>query len=461
MGRDFVKALIDAGFQGILYPINPGGGEVLGLKIYTNIREITGPVDYVISAIPAKHVLQLLADCIAKRVKAIHLFTAGFGEIEGETGRQLQSQILAIAKANGIRLIGPNCMGLYSPKTGLSFARDLPNQGGFSKTAGQLSFISQSGGNSIYCIRNANATGIYFSKVVSYGNAIDIDETDLLEYLSNDNDTKIIAAYIEGVKDGRRLINALKNITCIKPTIILKAGGTEEGTRAAASHTGAVAGSKVLWHYLLKQTGAIQADSIDEIVDIATLFLKIKAPQGRNAMIFGTGGGATVKAADDCTISGLKLPAIPGELRIELARIFGSEAGNIFRNPLDLMPVLSDDELVQTLKMIADEDIVDMLILQVAFDTWSLMDKAYAIKLYINSTIRLKSLIDKPVIAVFHYVATDESDDLAKAHRAILAEAGIPVFPSIQRAAKALNKFIQYDEQFVSHHQVVTQHGYY
>jgi acyl-CoA synthetase (NDP forming) len=452
MGRDFVKAFIDAGFRGSLYPINPAGGEVLGLKIYTNIREIPGPVDFVISAIPARFVLQLLDDCIAKRVKAIHLFTAGFAETEGETGKQLQSQILAIAQAHGIRLIGPNCMGLYCPKTGISFARDLPNQDGFSRIAGQFSFISQSGGNSIYCIRNANTAGINFSKVVSYGNAIDIDEVDLLEYLSNDNDTTIIGAYIEGVKDGRRLMKTLKNITRTKPVIILKVGETEEGTRAAASHTGALAGSKVLWPYLFKQTGVIQADSIDEIVDIAKLFLNIKVPKGRNTVIFGTGGGATVKAADDCTIYGLKLPAISKELRMELTRIYGAEAGNIFKNPLDLMPILSVDKLVQTLKMIADEDITDLLILQVAFDTWSLIEKSYAIKLYIDATIKLKSMIDKPVISVFHYVAADESDSLARSHRAILTEAGIPIFSSIQRAAQALDKFIQYNERFVPCH---------
>lgn len=452
MGRDFVKAFIDAGFQGSIYPINPSGGEILGRKIYTNIREIPGLVDYVISAIPAKYALQLLSDSISKGVKAVHLFTAGFGEIEDETGKQLQSKILATAKVHGIRLIGPNCMGLYCPKTGLTFARDLPNQGGFSKIAGHVSFISQSGGNSIFCIRKANAAGIYFSKVVSYGNGIDIDETDLLEYLSNDKDTGIIAAYIEGVRDGRRLISLLKNVTRTKPVIILKVGGTEEGTRAAASHTGAIAGSKTLWPYLFKQTGAIQADTIDEIVDITALFLNIRVPKGRNAVIFGQGGGATVKAADDCTISGLKLPAIPIELRLKLANIFGAEAGNIFRNPLDLMPILSVEDLAQTLKIVADANTTDLLILQVAFDTWSLMDKSYAIKLCIQSAIRLKFLIDKPIVAVFHYLATDESDSLAKSQRAVLAEAGIPVFPSIQRAAKALDKFIQYNTRFIPYH---------
>jgi len=169
-------------------------------------------------------------------------------------------------------------------------------------------------------------------------------------------------------------------------------------------------------------------------------------------VIFGTGGGATVKAADDCIISGLKLPAIPKELRMELTRIYGAEAGNIFKNPLDLMPVLPVDKLVQTLKMIADRDITDLLILQVAFDTWSLIEKSYAIKLYIDATITLKSLIDKPVITVFHYVAADESDRLARSYRALLTEAGIPIFSSIQRAAKAMDKFIRYNERFISCH---------
>ncbi|MDD4874733.1 MAG: CoA-binding protein, partial [Dehalococcoidales bacterium] len=174
MGRDFVQAFIDAGYKGKLYPINPRGGEVLGLKVYRNIMEIEGPVDYVISAVPSKYTEQLMTDCVSKHVRAVHLFTAGFGEIQDEAGKHLQEQILSIAKPNNIRLIGPNCMGIYCPKNGITYARELRNQPAFSRTAGHVSFISQSGGNSIYCIRKATAAGIYFSKVVSYGNAVDI-----------------------------------------------------------------------------------------------------------------------------------------------------------------------------------------------------------------------------------------------------------------------------------------------
>ena len=448
MGRDFIKALLNAGFPGALYPLNPSGGEILGLKIWKHVREIPGPIDYVISAVPARYARHLLNDCIEKGVKIVHFFTAGFGEIENEGGKRLQADIYKMAKEHGIRIIGPNCMGVYCPASGLSFARDLPNQPGFPTTSGEVGFISQSGGNAIYFVRKAANAGIYCSKVVSYGNAIDVNESDLLEYLAKDADTKIIAAYIEGVQDGRRFIRLLSETSETKPVIIFKAGDTEEGTRAAASHTGAMSGAKVLWPHLLKQTGAIQAGSIDEIVDLTLLFLTIKPPKGRNAVIFGTGGGATVKAADDCALSGLELPPIPADLRLRLRDIFGTEAGNIFTNPLDLMPILGTEELVDTIKMVVEGMGIDLLILQVAFDTWSLMDRAYSIHYYVDCTIRLKSFIDKPIVAVLHYVGSGEAEDLATCERARLLESGIPVFQSIERAARAVDRLIRYSQRF-------------
>lgn len=448
MGRDFVKALLNAGFPGSLYPLNPSGGEILGIKIWKHIKDIPEPIDYVISAVPAKYAKQLLNDCGEHGVKIVHFFTAGFGEIEDEGGKWLQADIYEMAKEHGIRIIGPNCMGVYCPASGLSFARDLPNQPGFPRTSGAVGFISQSGGNAIYFVRRVTNKGIYCSKVVSYGNAVDVNECDLLEYLANDADTKIIAAYIEGVQDGRRFFRLLRETSQSKPVIIFKAGDTEEGNRAAGSHTGAMSGAKALWPYLLRQTGAIQTGSVDEIVDLTMLFLTIKPPKGRKALIFGTGGGATVKAADDCAISGLELPPIPADLRLKLKNIFGAEAGNIFKNPLDLMPILGAEELIDTIKMVVEGMSIDLLILQVAFDTWSLIERELPIQYYVDCGIQLKSFMDKPIVAVFHYIGSSEAADLAKYECARLLKSGIPVFQSIERAARAMDRFIRYSQRF-------------
>jgi len=450
MGRDFIKAFLDAGFKGALFPLNPSGGTIFGLKIWKNIRDIPEQIDYVVSAIPARFAKQLINDCADHGVKIIHFFSAGFGEIENKEGKLLQDDILNFARSHGIRIIGPNCMGIYCPASGLSFARELPNQPAFPRISGSVSFISQSGGNAIYFIRKTASNCIYCNKVVSYGNGMDINESDLLEYFASDNDTKIVAAYIEGVRDGRRFLKVLNKTAHIKPVIIFKAGESDPGTRAAASHTGAISSSKILWSNILRQTGAIQAESMDEIIDLVTLFSDIKLAKGRKALIFGTGGGASVKAADDCAVSGLELPPIPPDLRLNLIDIFHGEAGNIFKNPLDLMPILNPEKLIETVRMLTDGMSIDLLILQVAFDTWSLMERAFPIHYFIDCAIGLKSLIDKPIVSVFHYICSNEAEQLAAYERGRLLANGIPVFQSIKCAGSVINKIIQYNRGFES-----------
>ena len=321
-GEFSCRNLINAGFKGKIYPVNPNGGEVSGLKIYPGFKDIPGKVDYVLSSIPAKHSLQLVEDCAGKGTRAIHFFTSGFGELDEDEGRELEAKLVEAATKNGIRLIGPNCMGIYCPAAGLSFGRDFP------KKSGPLSLIAQSGGNTVRCIWEATTRDIYFSKVISYGNAADLDETDLLEYLATDPETKIIAAYIEGVKDGMRFAKALKKACRAKPVIIFKAGATEIGTRTAASHTGAMTGSNRIWNALLVQAGAIQVNSIEEIFDVALLLLRRSLPGGKNVAIIGTGGGSSVKDADDCSNAGLTIPSLPDRVKQRLREIYQTSAGH-------------------------------------------------------------------------------------------------------------------------------------
>ena len=174
-GREFLNSLIDVGFEGKLYPVNHGGGEVHDLRIYPNITDIPDSIDYVISAIPAQQNLQLVVDSASKGVKAIHIFSSGFSEIADAEGAKLESQLTVVARQEGVRIIGPNCMGLYCPKTGLALSRELPKQ------SGATGFISQSGGNTAYAIREGALRGIHFSKAISYGNASDLNECDFLE----------------------------------------------------------------------------------------------------------------------------------------------------------------------------------------------------------------------------------------------------------------------------------------
>lgn len=282
--QGFLQALLSLEYKGRIYPVHPGEGEIFGFKIYPSIRDIPDTVDHVIVAVPAQHVPQLITDCSAKGVKAIHIFAAGFSEIEDEDGKRQQAEVVAAAQQAGIRIIGPNCMGLYCPKAGLAFGEGAP------KESGPVGFSSQSGGNSVYAIDEGAARGIYFSKVISYGNACDLNETDFLEYFTHDPETEIIALYIEGIKDGRSFIQALRQATKMKPVIVYKGGITESGGRAVASHTANISGQDTVWRSLLKQAGAIQVDSMDELLDIVLLFRYMPPPKGRNAAIIGTGG---------------------------------------------------------------------------------------------------------------------------------------------------------------------------
>lgn len=436
-GRGFMQILMDAGFKGKIYPINPIGGEVFGSKIYPSIKDIPGNVDYVISAIPARYTPQLVADCATKGVKAIQFFTSGFSEIEGDKGKQLESEILRIARQSGIRIIGPNCLGLYCPRTGLSFGRNFPKQGGW------LGFLSQSGGLSTYCIREASRRGIYFSKLVSYGNASDLNETDFLEYFTDDPETKIITAYIEGVRNGSRFIEAIKRATKVKPVIILKVGTTESGTRAVASHTSAIAGSNIIWENALKQAGAIQVRDMDELLDVALLFSRFTPPKGRNTAIVGMGGGASVLSADDCANAGLSLPPLPAQTRQKLKDICALEAGRFFGNPVDINVSMDPEMILKAINTILDCDQVDLLIIHMTFEA-ALIDSKEVFRPYIESILKLNIAAIKPVAVVLHFLATAEAKQLASEAHVRLSEAGFPVYPSLRRAASAINRFIEY-----------------
>jgi len=438
-GRLFTEALIDAGFDGKLYPVGREGGKIFGLEIYRSLGEVLDTVDYVISAIPAQHIPQLIVDCASKGVKAIHLFTAGFSEIDNKEGAQRQIETAALAQQIGIRIIGPNCMGLYCPKTRIAFHPDFP------KENGNIGFLSQSGGNAIHAVREGATKGIYFSKVISYGNAADLNECHFLEYLTYDPDTKIIAAYIEGINDGTRFVKALKEATRVKPVIIYKGGTTESGTRAVASHTGAMAGSGRVWDSLLKQTGAIQVHGMEELLDVLLLFQCMPPPKGKAAAILGIGGGRSVQAADTCAEAGLTVPLLPAETRHRLEGLYASETGASFRNPVD-MYFARWDLAQETIKVVADCDQIDLLIIHINLG-WNPRYEKNIIKPYVDLFTGLSKEISKPAAIVLQpfglarwAVSTPEAE-------VALYEAGFPVYSSVGQAARAIVKYVDYHQR--------------
>ena len=435
-GRLFLESLVDAGFDGKLYPVGRDEGELFGLKIYPSMNDIPDTVDYVISAIPAQYTPQLIVDSVRKGVKVIHLFTAGFSEIEDKQGEQRQAQITALARQTGIRIIGPNCMGLYCPKNKIAFHPDFP------KESGTVGFLSQSGGNSIYAVREAAMRGIYFSKVISYGNAADLNECDFLEYFTYDPDTKIIAAYIEGIANGTRFVQALKQATKVKPVIIYKGGNTESGTRAVASHTGAMAGSERVWQSLLKQVGAIQVNSMEEMLDVILLFRYMPPPKGRATAILGIGGGNSVQAADACSGAGLTVPLLPVEIRQRLKDLYASETGAAFRNPVD-MYFARWDLAQKTIKIVAECDQIDLLIIQITMG-WNPKYEKGLMEAYIGSFLGLGQQIQKPTAMVLQPFGLARRAQTTPEAEAALYKVGFPVYYSIADAATAIVKYTDY-----------------
>ena len=441
-GQRYLEAMLSYGFKGKIYPLNPKGGEIKGLRIYTNIKDIPEPVDYVISCVPARAVLQLIKDCAAKGVKVVQCYTAGFSETGLEEGKQLEREICSLSHRGGIRIIGPNCLGVYCPRANFSYHDNFP------KESGSTALICQSGGNTTYLVCEGGKRGIRFSKAISYGNAAAIDECDLLEHLAADPDTEIILAYIEGVKDGRRFNHVLKEAAQKRPVIILKGGTSESGARAAASHTGALAGSDKVWDGLLRQAGAVRVYSFEELIDMAVTFSHSFLPRGRRAGILGISGGATVLATDDCAGAGLVIPHFPKGLRKKLSDLLESETGAILNNPVDLAGTIRKLRVYDILNVLSSYEKIDLIMVHFPLGI-SLLPACMRSEFWdsvLENVIRAHRKSTKPImVVIYDLISKGDYEWMLEAQRKCY-EAGIPVYHSIGNAAKALDRFLRYYE---------------
>ncbi len=441
--RMFLDSLIEFGYQGQIYPVNPKLDQVSGLRAYPNIRDIPGPVDHVISLIPAEATPQLLTDCAVKRVKTAQLFTSGFVETGDEKGIRLQEELVRIARSGGVRLLGPNCVGIYCPGSRISYCADFP------KDAGRVGFIAQSGGYTYLAVRMGAGRGVYYSKVISYGNASDVNEADLLEYLASDPETDIISAYIEGTTDGKRLFRVLTEATAKKPVIIIKKGRTEAGRKGASSHTGALAGDDKVWDSALRQAGVIRVEDVDEMVDLLVTFLLLPTPRGRRAVVIGAGGGVSVRAAEECEAAGLMLPTVPDDLRRELNRHF-SLAGSMLRNPVDILAEpLGDGAWVAALKALDGWEESDILLWQMSPDMEPIRTEEFC-RIIIDirrAMVRAFSSIQKPKALVIHALETHSGLEEMVVLREACKERKIAFYPSVYRAALAISRYIEYQQR--------------
>jgi len=447
-GPSFLTALLDQGFEGDIYPVNPKYDEIAGLKAYGRVRDIPGPVDYVISSIPAAGVLDLIDDSVEKRVKCVHLFTARFSETGRKDAAELEREILRRAKAGGVRLIGPNCMGVYYPKVGIAFNDNMP------KESGTVGLASQSGAGVGEITGLAAPRGIRFSKAISYGNAIDFNECDYLEYLTQDPETEIILMYIEGLRDGKRFPSVLRKATAVKPVIILKGGRGSAGTRATASHTASLAGSQKLWESMIRQAGAISVSDTEEIVDVALSFCFSPPIRGRRVAVAGGSGGGSVWAADLCEEAGLNVIPLPQDMREELKRK-GNPIWDWIGNPADFSISSTGDrsDTFEIMRMMASHPDFDLLIVFMSGPGRGGRPGNVSIEEHLKQ-YELREVAGKPLIIIFQdrpmgppVKDVDLMMKMMGQMKDMLIEARVPLYPSIKRAANAAVKVIQYYER--------------
>jgi len=462
----YIEPLLKMGYQGKIYAINPKGGEILGLPVYRSLRDVPGPVDHVVSCVPAQETLGLLEECREVGTRVLQLYTAGFAETGEPELIELQRRLVEKARRYGIRILGPNCMGIYYPKSGISFCLNYPT------TVGSIGLISQSGSNSTYIIRSAVVRGLYFSKAVSYGNACDINECDLLDYLADDPETKVIAAYIEGTSDGQRLRKVLARAASIKPVVIYKGGYTEGGTRAAASHTGALAGSAAVWSGFLKQVGAIEVHTVDETVDMLAALLRMRPPRGLNTCAIGNGGGASLLATDELERAGFRLPPIPPDIRERLKELIPL-AGSMIRNPMDASPLFGaeqarlinrpgmtgwenalrearylrgDGGIGDFMAALDDWPEIDSLIFHYSLDSLPGIIRDWIIATGSGPPIVAAKECHLPVATVVHFIANEDSWLPSLKTQRMCIEAGFPLFLSMRGAARAIRRLVEFNK---------------
>jgi acyl-CoA synthetase (NDP forming) len=440
VGSVWVWSLKTAGFPGYIYPVGSKSGRIADLEIFPNLRLVPGEVDYVIVAIPRQSILELLDDCVAKNVKAVQFFTAGFSEMDARHGHKLEQQMLERAQQGNVRIIGPNCIGIYCPE------HKIPFPLGTLGASGSVGFVSQSGGIAAKLVTIGIARHINYSKVVSFGNGIDLDASDFLQYLAADPKTKVIGAYLEGTRDGGRLFNTMKELAKVKPLVVWKGGRTDAGAQAATSHTGSLASSAAIWSAMLKQAGAIEVHSMEELTDTLLILQQLGHWQGTRAAIIGGladgGGGNSVAAGDACMENGLNVPPLSPGTRQKLSELLG-EVGSILHNPVDVSQAQFRglETLFESIDLVARDTVIDVILIQEDIDILLPIYARQGLEEINDFFMELAGRQNKPIIVVLPH-GSAESERMQIGQK--LLAASVPVFCSMERAAKAIYNINQY-----------------
>ncbi len=434
----YYQILKGLGFKGELYPINPRHKEIDGAKVYASIDELPDGVDYATASVPASAALDTVKAAARKGIGYLHFFTSGFSEI-GDSG--LEEELL---KAKGhTRIIGPNCIGIHCTESRVFFDPFFRQTG-----VGKAAFLGQSGAVTSNFVRMAQSRHIPINKVVSYGNQIDMKVEELLDYLADDDTVTAIGAYIEDVKDGKLFFSALRKATSKKPVVILKGGKTDEGAKAAASHTGAMAGSHKIWSAVMKQLRCIDVETFEQMMDVLMLATSYRMPTGHRVGFLGAGGGTSVLFTDLAYGHGLTLPELDRKTQDGISKMI-KNVNTCTLNPVDLGTHGFDfNVMTHTMKEMDSDPNIDVIIPYFSIDFISTFqpDQIESGPHIIAEAARE---MNKPVIPIFSKF-TEDSLQIEEARIricGIFKDAGLAVFNNIQDCIFSLRELLNWSEK--------------
>jgi acetyl coenzyme A synthetase (ADP forming)-like protein len=425
IGHVIVKNFIEGGFAGHVYPINPEADEILGLKAYPSVLDVKSKIDSAIVSVHAELVPSVLEQCGEKGITGVVVISGGFSEVGNH---KLEKQLVDVANKYNINVIGPNCLGVLNPA-----ARNdsifLPLYKMGRPKVGDISFISQSGAVGGCIVDLAARSGIGLGKFVSYGNASVVDEVDLLEYLAHDDQTRVIAAYVEGMRRGREFMLAAKKITRDKPVIVLKAGKGKAAQAAALSHTGSLAGSAEVYSAAFKQAHIIEAQGIEDLFNFSKM-LNYPICSGDRIAIITNGGGTGVLTVDEVERYGLQMAKFSDDTIAQLRKLLPSYANA--QNPLDIIGDADSVRYEQAMDIVMRDQNVDLLAVIVLFQTAGI-DSRVA-----NVIIKAKQTGRKPIAVI------STGGEYTEFHRRIMDSYGVPTYGAPEDAIRSVARFVQY-----------------
>jgi len=442
--KNFVDNKRRGVFKGELYPVNPHEDYILGYKCYPSLTEIIGEVELVVIAVPARFVPKVMEDAAKKKVKAAAIISGGFGEVGNH---ELEKRVKTIVKKAGIRVLGPNCLGVYDSKTGVDMlflpeTKILTTGDEVVATPrpmpGPIAIVTQSGAFGVAALDYLAGRQLGLSKFVSFGNKIDVTESEMLEYLLHDEQTRVILLYTEGIEAGREFMRVARKVTVEKPIVALKSGKTEAGIRAALSHTGAIAGSDQIYDSVFMQVGVLRVKDMEEFFDVGKALAFQPPATGKNVAIITSAGGPAIMAADECESGGLRVKRFSKETieKFEALKKAGkipSFATNL--NPLDLTGSVTSEMFVEGMKILLEDPEIHSIIVIGLHHAPALQED------FVDRIAGLVKDYTKPVVA-----CDIGETEMALYIRFRFDKQGIPAYPSPEDAARAVVALTGYGE---------------